>query len=464
MGLRAHPSHNMRKQATANENAETANVVQTDSAGLAKTSQAYWLKKVKIPAGRVHYGIQIAHLGRRQFFSLHTAEAKAAAIKAQRIWLDVIALGWDGATAKHRPEIVKAKKAATVGALIESAARHSPVRAITFHEYAKALRRLAMGITEAKEKGTPDERRERADAIRLDKLTPAALSAFKIRFLREAETASEKEARGTTINSLVRNSAALLKKKGEVRRHVAAEIELPAELWFDGYGRADEGARNYESKMDAGTILAAARIELDAEALKALLLTLCLGLRRSEADALLWEQFDFEKGVLDIRDTDAIKLKSKGSVGKLALDDELKTFFLAYYAKRKSAFVIEPPMAPRATKRKGREYRCRTIFDGLVIWLRSKGVEGRRPIHTMRKEVGAVLATEQGIYAASRFLRHSGIQITSQIYADHKAPISSGLGRFLAPPPPPPPPPGNVIKGEFKAAQGAAKRKGRAAL
>ncbi len=49
----------------------------------------------------------------------------------------------------------------------------------------------------------------------------------------------------------------------------------------------------------------------------------------------------------------------------------------------------------------------------------------------MRKEIGALIATEHGIYAASRFLRHSDITTTARHYAQHKARISVGLGKLL---------------------------------
>jgi hypothetical protein len=47
-------------------------------------------------------------------------------------------------------------------------------------------------------------------------------------------------------------------------------------------------------------------------------------------------------------------------------------------------------------------------------------VEGAKPLHTFRKEAGSIIATKAGIHAASRFLRHSDIQVTSMHYADYK--------------------------------------------
>lgn len=446
-----------------NDTSKSANGVQTETAGLAKTSVAYWSKKVRVPAGRVHYGIQVAYRGQRQFFNLETAEKAAAATKARKIYLDIVGKGWEGALAIHRPMAVKMKKSATVGALIESAARHSKVRPETFETYAKALRRLALGVIGSKEASKQTaasiaERRALADSIRLDKLTPAAVNAFKAQFLRDAEGTAKQKSAAITVNSIIRNSAALMKKKGRVREFVGGEIELPAELWFDGIEKEPEPSLRYQSKIDAGKILAAAQAELQPETFKALMLTLALGLRRSEADALLWSQFDFEAGTLEICDTEEKRLKSRDSAGVLSLDAELKALFRGFYASKKGESVLETPKGARVTTRKARGYRCEPTFKALIAWLRAKGVSGTRPIHILRKEIGSIIATRQGIFAASRYLRHSSIQITSKIYADLKEPVFAGLGAFLTPPVE------NVIEGDFKAPRKAANVKGRAVL
>ncbi len=38
----------------------------------------------------------------------------------------------------------------------------------------------------------------------------------------------------------------------------------------------------------------------------------------------------------------------------------------------------------------------------------------------MHKGIGSIIASENGIFEASRYLRHSDIRITSAIYADKK--------------------------------------------
>ncbi|HEY5812556.1 MAG TPA: hypothetical protein VIT23_07880 [Terrimicrobiaceae bacterium] len=49
----------------------------------------------------------------------------------------------------------------------------------------------------------------------------------------------------------------------------------------------------------------------------------------------------------------------------------------------------------------------------------------------MRKEAGSIIAIKAGIHAASRFLRHADIQITSMHYADHKGRVTVNMGDLL---------------------------------
>ena len=97
---------------------------------------------------------------------------------------------------------------------------------------------------------------------------------------------------------------------------------------------------------------------------------------------------------------------------------------------RWSQFILQSSCAPQPESLRP-YYRCEETFDRLNAWLRGKGIRANKPLHELRKEVGAIIATEQGIYAASKFLRHSDITTTARHYADQKARINVGLGRFL---------------------------------
>jgi integrase len=143
---------------------------------------------------------------------------------------------------------------------------------------------------------------------------------------------------------------------------------------------------------------------------------------------LLWEKFDFTNKILRIEDTEYHRLKSENSAGDLDLDDRTLGVFLAFARVAKSIFVIESD-APdsRSKSAPGGSYRCQRHFDAAVKWLRAQGIKANKPIHELRKEVGSIIASNQGIYAASRYLRHGDIKITAAVYVDKKEKVTPKL-------------------------------------
>ncbi len=79
-------------------------------------------------------------------------------------------------------------------------------------------------------------------------------------------------------------------------------------------------------------------------------------------------------------------------------------------------------------------YRCSQHFESLYDWLRKHGVTARKPLHELRKELGALLASSQGIFAAQAVMRHAQIATTASYYVDKKRRITAGLGALLAAP------------------------------
>ncbi len=435
---------------------------------IGKADARYWLQAGKLisdPRWSGAYSCKVQVNARRESFPLRTTNKNAAASKAARIYGDVCALGWDAAILKHKPESVKVAKAATVGALIEAAKRHSPARDVSLEAYAQALRRITIGTLDMKErsksktrkksketKRTNLEWRALVDATPLDKLTPTAVLAWKKTFLDASKNPVLRNSALVSFNALLRNSKALLSKK--VRPSIERELILPSPLWFEGVSSEKEPSLRYHSQIDSEQILKAAQTELAAsqpEVFKALLLTLICGLRRSEADSLLWRQFNFNAGTLSIANTEHMALKSADSAGVIGLDTELVTLLRGFHARATGDFVLEEP------ERRGNEpnarYRCNVHFKALIQWLKAHKVPGIRPIHTLRKEIGSVIASRDGIFAASRYLRHSNIDITSKLYADSKHHIAAGLGAFLTANP------ANVVEADFKPAQTASKPK-----
>jgi integrase len=462
-----HSNSGMRVQNVRemSENSDSDTFAKGTKKAIGKADARYWLQPKKLLSdsrwsGAYFCKIQVG--GSRESFPLRTTNKNAAASKAAKIYGDVVALGWDAALAKHKPEAVKAVKAATVGALIETATRLSPARPESLETYAKALRRITaavIGLESGKKydcKRGSREWRARVEAVSLAELTPARVMAWRNSFLKAAQTPEERNHAIITVNSLIRNSKALLSKK--VLPILTKEVTLPSELWFQGITNEKEPGLRYKSKLDAAALMATARDELadtQPEAFKLLLLTLVCGLRRSEADALLWSQFDFEGGTLTIEDTDFMRLKSRDSAGVIGLDAELVAMMRGYHARATGAFVLETPKMARIsiTKLKARGYRCEATQRVLIDWLRKNGVPGLRPIHTMRKEIGSIIASRDGIFKASRYLRHSDIGITSKLYADVKTPVSAGLGALLSARP------ANVVEADFKASSPAPKSK-----
>lgn len=416
----------------------------------AKTDVRYWhsrlFKNSFTRAGErqetTDWCIRIARNGRRETFNLESPNKEEAAKAAQRIYLAIIAKGWEQALAEFKPAITKKVAGADIGTLITVCQKLSTKRAETLDTYVKALRRIVAGAFEIEDGRKFDAFMggraawvKQIDCTPIAELTPSRVQAWKTRFLAKAKTHQERNRTVVTVNSLLRNAKALLSKK--LLPFIREQIELPSPLFFEGVTAEKEPSLRYKSRIDASEILRLAKAELavvNPEAYKLLLLTLVFGLRRSEADTLMWAQFDFQKRLLIIEDTDYKRLKSQDSAGEIDLEPELCDIFKSFREKASGDFVLENPPRLRiieASERKSRGYRCNETHKFLLDWLRSKGVNDRRPIHTMRKEIGSIIASRDGIWKASRYLRHSDIRITSKLYADKKLPVTSGLGSIL---------------------------------
>jgi hypothetical protein len=131
---------------------EETKLAAKSKAGAAKTSAAFWMGKVRKPSGSGLYGVQIAYRGTRHRFPLETANQAAAAEKARKIYLHLVANGAEAALAEFNPKAAPKQAApdavATIGQLIEGATRLSSARRESLDTYAKALRRIAVGVLE----------------------------------------------------------------------------------------------------------------------------------------------------------------------------------------------------------------------------------------------------------------------------------------------------------------------------
>ena len=347
----------------------------------------------------------------------------------------------------------------SIGDFLCVAKEFSTVRPITFQGYAKALRLIVSevfsvthletvpvtGKRKTRKKG-PEElvrikdlRRSpgglakwqaAVDAVKLADLTPDKVAAWGKAYVERAvEKAGgdlrAKERAQVSFNSVIRNAKALFgEKKQKYLPKLEKRMVLSRPLPFDGVAMEEEHSMSYHSRIDPGELLNAAVTGLEPanpEAFKALVLCLVLGLRRSEADTLLWRQVDFENREVSIEPTEFYALKSKKSARVLALDDRTLAILRGWNARaNRSAFVLESPSAPRPLAR-SRFWRCNATFEALGKWLKGQGVTAQKPIHDLRKETGTLLLKQgQPIELVSRYLGHSAIAITLKHYADFK--------------------------------------------
>ncbi|HAL72742.1 MAG TPA: hypothetical protein DCP71_13330, partial [Verrucomicrobiales bacterium] len=271
----------------------------------------------------------------------------------------------------------------------------------------------------------------KVDALPLSVLTASAIQKWKVAHIEKAGSSPEARRRAeNTAASRLRSARSLFSKKAS--KYASAELILPDPLPFAGVELPKKGNTAYQSKIDAPKLIACARQDLTGERFKIFTLGLLCGLRKLEIDLLTWKQVDFAKGVIRIECTDFFEPKTEESAGEVDLDAETLALMRTWKATASGDFVIESnrPLR-RDTKRV--YYRCAPHFKALYPWLKAHGVTARKPLHELRKELGALLASEHGIFAAKSVLRHAQISTTAAYYTDKKRRITAGLGALLAP-------------------------------
>ena len=428
---------------------------------LSKTNPKYWETKVFHTKSRGQilsgFSVRLQHDCQRHALVLVASKREAAGVEARDLYLKLKANGWDDILGRYEPPsgnkklaIEKVESAIvrgyierpTIGELIEASRDLLNVRAKTFESYEKSLRTIASQIfglhphnkfargREAK------KWRDRIDKIPLDKISPSDVVKWKNLRLRKHDRDPLKKRNAiNTLNTVMRGARALYGKK--VFPFLKEKMNLPSPMPLDGVPLERAPSMRYHSKIDAIALLKSAREQLAGpkpEQFKIFLLALICGLRKGEIDCLHWSAFDFSRRVLHIQHTQDHELKSEDSIGEIDLDEETAVFFQGESMRATGRFVIHWRSETGPTERKTRSYRCDWLFDELYKWLKDQGVSSNHPLHELRKEVGSIIANEQGIFEASRYLRHSDVRITSQYYTDKKKIITPGLGRLLAPP------------------------------
>jgi integrase len=432
---------------------------------LPKTHQDHWLGRLRKrtylgPDGKTQvevpaWQVRLKKAGRESWFNLQTSNQAAAAKKAKEIFTFLEANGWDLTLAKYKPEQGSPPRLnLTIGDFLETVEDTGYLRLRTFFNYRNCLRTIvgeAFGVRGDESKydyraGGNKTWTEKIDRIRLERVVPARILTWQKTRLRKAghspvAIASAKR----TCNSYVRCARSLF--SAEILKRLK-DVKLPEPLPFKGVELFESGSQKYVSKISAQALIAAAKTELkskDPEAYKAFLLGLFAGMRKGEIDLVEWGMIDWDNHAIKLEETEWLHLKTTDSAGEITVDPQVLSELKGFMTPARSRFVIDSSVSwkpgKKAKKRTRirpprndsarRYYRCEPVFERLTKWLRSKGVRSNKPIHELRKEVGALIATEHGIFAASRFLRHSDITTTARHYVEHKARISVGLGKLL---------------------------------
>lgn len=435
-----------------------------------KTDARYWrarvLRNVRTVAGQrredEHFSIQIMHAGRREWFNTGESEKGLASAKAAEIYRSLDRFGWDATLAQFKPGKVKPEVPAAdavpklaapkVGDYLRLVEEWAGLSASTLASYSKMLRLIVAEIGGIKKDasrfnahagGGLAKWRGKVDALPLDIITRDAVQKWRLAFLKRAGAEPTAQMRAkVSCNSIIRQARSLFSKR--VLGLISARVALPSPLPFEGVEvfKKLRSHLRYQSKVDARALLLIARDELTApdkdgktrlEQFKVLVLALCCGLRRNEMDKLTWRQVDLDAGVLRIETTRFFKAKSDESNATVDIEPELVPLLRGWRARaNKSEFVIESEIRPRMSATYS-HYRTDALLTSLMAWLRAKGVDDRKPLHTLRKEYGSIVADKLGIYAASRALRHGDVQVTATHYLDKKQRITTGLGSVFLP-------------------------------
>jgi integrase len=414
-----------------------------------KTDTRYWLSRVfkherVVNAKRysdTDYSVLVAHKKQRKQFALSTPNKFEAANKAREIYRSLVLRGWDTTLKEFKEKKqdaaapARADDATIAEFLSELKALHAS-RAKTIDDYATSLRRIAAsiaGIASGGRGGSADTHklwREKVDACKLSILTPQAVQKWRESFIVAAasDPVKQRSAR-VSANTFLREARSLFSP----RYLEGLTLQLPTPLPFTGIKLERRAMPRYQSHFDVSELMRAASDELAAdrpEEFKAFVLAVCAGLRRNEIDKLEWNKFNFSTSAINVTATEFFRTKSEDSARSVWIPSEMLEIFRGYRARATGRFVLESSVKANTSK-SYEHYRCAATFDGLIDWLRTRGIEGEKPLHTLRKEFGSLIAQRYGIYAAKEMLGHSNITTTAAHYIEAKEKPVITLGHLL---------------------------------
>lgn len=198
-------------------------------------------------------------------------------------------------------------------------------------------------------------------------------------------------------------------------------VKLPANP-FAGVKLKDPGPQRYHSEINPEWLLACAGSELREQKPQlylALFLCLWAGLRRKEADLLMWAQVNLEQRQIHVRRTAYFEPKTEESQRTVDLAPDAVEILRSFKHGNDSEFLLAGAAPnPSATYD---YYRCDCTWRELNAWLRAKGVRQQKAIHSLRKESGSLIASTFGIEAARLHLGHRDIRTTSSHYVEKRS-------------------------------------------
>jgi integrase len=418
----------------------------------AKTDLRYWEQAVFQPTytkgGETkvvgEWSAKIQHAGRRETFGLNTANRSTAGEKAKKIYLSLLAGGWEATLAVYKPKAAK-KFVVTIGDFLGEVKVRAAGHPKTIEGYCRCFRSIVADIFGIDGGTTKYDYRTggrakwiaNIEAVKLADVTPQRVQEWKLRFLRRAGSDPTKQrAAKISVNSAMRQAKSLFTPT--MREFVA--LDLPHGTPFDGVKFEKRQNMKYRGGFNVAEVIRLAVAELPLEQLKIFLLAVMAGLRRNEIDKLEWPAFRWAESLIRIETSRFFHPKSEDSLGDVQVDAEVMEIFRGYHKAAKmnrgrragadGDFVISSKN-PARLGANYEHYRAEREFAALAKWLRAHGVVSDRPLHTLRKEYGSQICAKHGIYAASHALRHADINITSQHYLDSKKRVTAGMGHLL---------------------------------
>lgn len=423
---------------------------------LGKDDVRYWKKRLKkrsYSAGGEKIEIKEWHVrlfqgGREEWFNLETENQSVAAQKARDIYRSVKANGMENAVQEFKPKIVlERNNTITLGDYIKAAEDHALLNPQTLYSYVRKARQIVgdiLGVKSGRSKydyvnGGNLKRRAKIDACKLSFVTNERVDDWKQQYVQSAGTDPiQRKKSEHTCNSCLRNAKAFFGKR--IVKKLRAAVDLPDFLPFQDVEYFRQSPFKYRSQVDIESLLGSARSELKTGApdlFKILLLAVFVGLRRKEIDMLTWASFDWENSRICVRASEYHNLKSDSSEDDVPVESSVLELFRDYYKneaqgqEQPPVFVINSPSQPRRSTTYC-FYRANAEFRELNDWLRENGITAEKPLHTLRKEFGRLITEKHGIFAASKLLRHSSIQVTASHYADDTRHLTTGLGGLVS--------------------------------